>query len=205
MITLDRESHTYLEDGKPIDAPSISEVIKPYGRNYEGLDPFYADRGTAVHLGCSLLNEENLDWDSVIPEVEPYLRSYEKFLAKGEYVPFKWETPLYSESWGFCGTFDLVCSSKARLNLFDIKTAKSVDPVVELQLSGQEILWKEHEDNEIYYLGSLQLMSDGSEPKIKFYEKSNVFLAALSLWKWKQKHTRKRSQLTDSGKKTEVL
>lgn len=188
-ITLEPVEHRYYKDGVIIDAPSITQICGIFGKSYDGVDPWYAARGTAVHAGCALMNEGNLDWDSVDPEIEPYLRSYEKFLLTSTCKPISWEIPLYSETHGYCGTYDLLCESKTeQMMLLDIKTAKSVDPITEIQLMGQEILCVENGIETISNRGYLQLMSDGTEAKKKFYERNTtLFLAALELYKWKTK------------------
>ena len=85
MITFIESSHTYLAeiDGTSISVPSVSSILtEMLGLDYAKINPFYADRGTAVHKAIELTHEDNLDESSVDEEVKPFLDGYFDFLEK---------------------------------------------------------------------------------------------------------------------------
>lgn len=106
-FTFDPEKHEYRLGG--VRLPSVTEIIAAVGATSDKswMDPFYAERGKAVHTAIQLhlegdLDEETLD-DEVRPRFERWLRWWRKSGMSGGVV----EKPMYS--WrGFAGTPDLL-------------------------------------------------------------------------------------------------
>ena len=68
MINFAEDTHKYwIEvEGAEMVVPSVSTIISHILElDYSGIDPFYADRGTAVHKAIELLIEDNLDEESL--------------------------------------------------------------------------------------------------------------------------------------------
>lgn len=161
----------------PPDAPSVTEVLHSVGLID---DRWYtdgaADRGSKVHLACRYLAEDRLDWDSVDPEIEGYVRSYDRFLNFTAITVRCVEVQQYDEALKFCGTFDLEAKSGWVL---DLKT-------------GGEAKWHRAQvggywrlNGEKGKVGALYIQADGSTAKVKFYngrECWNEFLTALNFY-----------------------
>lgn len=82
------KTHTYREDGGVI--PSVSQVLTLAGVDDVSGIPEHilrhaADRGTAVHLACHYLDEDDLIFDSLDQEVLPYVVAYQKFREEYEF------------------------------------------------------------------------------------------------------------------------
>src|SRR5215471_902905 len=83
--------HTYICEGRIV--PSVTQVLNACGLVcYEGIPQAIldhkADIGRAAHAACHYLDEGELEWESLDPEVEPYVRAWQKF--RGE-APFRHE------------------------------------------------------------------------------------------------------------------
>lgn len=86
MLTFDEETHTYRLDGRVI--PSVTQILKSAGVID---DSFYNEegrvRGTAVHLATQYLDEGDLEWESLDPEIIPYVKAYQKFKEESGFIP----------------------------------------------------------------------------------------------------------------------
>lgn len=110
-------------------------------------------RGTFVHDATALLDQDNLDWDSVPDKYLPYIRAWER--AKEELdiriVPGTIERTMVSHIYGFAGTVDRVITFGNLLTITvpDIKTGDHVDKKMRalwgLQTAGYTILYREAE------------------------------------------------------------
>lgn len=79
-LAFNAETHEYTLDG--VSLPSVTRILKLTGisPSYADLDPFYAERGTAVHKACELDDLNRLDESTVDPEhVRPRLEAWRKF------------------------------------------------------------------------------------------------------------------------------
>lgn len=135
-LRFDEEAHQYFWDGKRV--PGVSEMLQKVGlcKDYTGIDPFYAARGSALHKCIELYLLGNLDESSIDPNVQPYFDGFLAYWDKHKHKPKAIETPTYSEEWKFAGTPDLVCENI----ILDWKTSKNHDKAAELQGEGYKIL-----------------------------------------------------------------
>jgi hypothetical protein len=179
-------------DGR-IDVPHVTDVLRVVGisKDYEGVDPYYAARGNAVHLGCNLIVRGELDESSVSDEIRPYLEDFKQVLKDPELKVEASELAAYCSLHDFCTTIDLVVKYRGKREVWDIKTSKNVDPSVEVQTAGHAIalqgkaIWV---DGRRY----LRLTGDG-DPKIgkdHSHVKTSTFLSALDIYRWKMSHKR---------------
>ncbi len=176
--------------------PHITDVLADMGisKSFQGVDPWYAERGTAVHLACKLINEGILDEKTVSEDIAGYVKAYTGWLGESGFVHEQSELPLYSGLHDFCGTLDLVgLLPKTGRIVLDIKTSSSLDPAVEIQVGAQAILWNHnYQEKPLSGRFVLQLRTDGTY-RLKDLSHVNefLFLDALHLWRWKQTHKRK--------------
>jgi hypothetical protein len=188
-------THQYFIDG--VEVPSVTTVLKSAGIID---DRFYTEagreRGTAVHLACQLLDEDDLDWDSVTEEISGYVKAYQAFKKDSGFKPLKIEEAVYSRSYQYAGRFDRLGEIDGNLVLMDIKTG-SIPKWVELQLAGYEtalLSMKSAEEinkNPVLLLQALQLRENGSyklkqASSMSLAERQEVFLSAVRLYHWKK-------------------
>jgi len=131
-LVFHQDTHQYLLDGRPV--LSVTQILKLAGlsSDFEHVSPLVLERkreiGEAVHMATQYLDEGTLSWSSVDPEVEPYVRAYERFRAETGIVPIYSELRVYHRVHRYAGTLDRigVVPGTTRAALIDLKTG---DPV----------------------------------------------------------------------------
>ena len=194
VLVCDENNRIKTVDG--MEKPHITDVLRDVGisKSFEGVDPWYAERGTAVHVACKLINEGTLDDSTVSEEIRPYVTAYQRWLVSSNFIADASEIPLYSTLHDFCGTLDIVGKLPiVGQSVIDIKSSSSIDPAVELQVGAQAILWEENNQTQpILGRYVLQLKSDGTyRLKDLTHIPPYLFLDALKIWRWKMSHKRK--------------
>lgn len=164
-VTLDPETHIYSVDidGKIIHPIGFSKLCNDYGLipNYFG-DPWFGQRGVAIHKGTELIDKDDLDWDTVNGEIKPFLEAYMKFKEETKMTFGHIEVPLYHPQWNFCGTLDRF------LPLLDLKSGQGYP----IQLAAYGELLRAHDINPGSECFMLSLKENGnySLQTFKFYK-----------------------------------
>ena len=127
-IEFDEEKHLYTVDG--VKMPGVTEILSPltakhYGDISKETLRLAADRGTAVHEQCELI-DYGFEIDEEFPvEWDGYVNAYRSFL--NDYRP-KWqgiEEMVFCESDGYCGRVDRYGRINGKTAVLDIKTTSS--------------------------------------------------------------------------------
>lgn len=196
ILRLDEATHEYWLGKRKFD--SVTHILQYLGltNDYSNISSFYAERGTAVHKAVEYVDKGTLDDGKLDPIIRPYVAAYRRFLRESGYVPLHWEVPLHHPVLGYAGTIDKVGRLNGRPGVLDIKTARSVDPAVELQLCAYAVLWDEHHpENPAAWKYALQLNDEGPEGKYSLITKYSAtsidaWLSTLDVFKWKVKNRR---------------
>lgn len=115
------ETHQYFLDG--VELPSVTSILKAEGFiNTQFYTEFGRDRGTATHLACQLLDEDDLDWETLDPVLEPYVRAYELFKKQSGFQPISIERQVYNPTLRYAGTLDRTGAFTQDAAIIDIKT-----------------------------------------------------------------------------------
>jgi hypothetical protein len=142
-LSFDVEKHKYFYGDRQL--ASVTKILEAVGLLKSGPwfnDPSHRQRGTAVHLACSLIDAGEYDEAGTHPLILPYARQYAAFRADTGFRGMQWEASFAHLDLGFAGTLDVAGLERDReLWLVDIKTgqmplAASVAP----QLAGYEDL-----------------------------------------------------------------
>lgn len=195
-LRLEPSTHEYWLGKRKFD--SVTHILQYLGltNDYSNISSFYAERGTAVHKAVEFVDKGTLDDAKLDPIVRPYVAAYRRFLRESGYVPLHWEVPLHHPVLGYAGTIDKVGRLNGRPGVLDIKTSRSVDPAVELQLCAYAVLWDEHHpESPAAWKYALQLNDEGPEGKYSLITKYSAtsidqWLSALDVYKWKVKNRR---------------
>jgi hypothetical protein len=121
----DPSDHSYyLGDRRLI---GVSEAIQTAGlKDFSRIDPTVLERaeqrGTAVHAACHYLDDGDLNWATVSPEIEPYVRAWERFKKETGVELLEIEKPRYHATLGFAGTPDSVVNLYPHKGIIDLKT-----------------------------------------------------------------------------------
>lgn len=186
-VVFDPAAHTYTVDGK--DYPAVSRILK--GTGFID-DSWYTDhaaeRGTAVHLACRYLDEGGVDPESIDPEIEPYVKAYEKFKCDTGFAPRLIEHSAHSDFLEYAGTLDRVGQIAGRGEvLIDLKTGSSIPTWVGVQLAAYAGLVRP--DIERF---ALQLKPDGRYKVHKFEDEWAVWTSAVRVYHWQTKFLKGR-------------
>jgi len=121
--------------------PSVTTVLPdfPWG-NEEA-----RDRGTQVHKACYLINHGALDWDSLDPRIEPYVRGYDLLLKETDLSVELSELTVLSDKYKTAGTVDIIGKMGGHNIIADIKTGEYSQklPSWEVQVAAYDRLYKE--------------------------------------------------------------
>lgn len=139
------ERHEYRVDGAIV--PSVTRIISPlynFDMVGEELLRLAAERGSAVHKATELFDRDDLDEESLDPQLVPYLEAWKRFRAETGFVPELIERQVYDSIHGYAGTLDRVALLGRTRAVVDIKTGSSLHPAVGVQLAAyQAALGKE--------------------------------------------------------------
>jgi hypothetical protein len=179
-----------------MDLPRVTEILKAAGL----IDTTYMtdqgrDRGVAVHLSCQFYDEGTLDYSSITPEIEGYLRAYDAWKRDSGIEQIEWiERTLVDPQGRYKGTPDRVLIARPR-RLIDLKSGAPMD-WHQVQLAAYVSMLP---DPYSYERVGVYLHDDGTY-RIKLYPKSDyaadlaVFMSALNLHNWKKGKTNGRKQ-----------
>ena len=177
--SFDPETHQYRVDGEKV--LSVTQVL-----NVCGLidDTWYTEeggqRGQAIHLATQLYDEDDLDWESVSPEISSYLDAYRKFRQEVSFEPDLIEHPLYSPTYRYAGTPDRTGIMNGENVIFEIKSGQKAK-WHQLQTAGYALLIDHNVERYVVYLsgnGSYRLDQHRNSSDM------NVFLSALTIAYW---------------------
>lgn len=116
--------HEYRVGGRVLI--SVTQVLKKAGylRGYEGINPFYADRGTAIHLATEYEDKGTLDLEVLDPRIVPYLEAYRDFKAATGVRIEAIEERFHSVEDGYAGTRDRRVQIGSKRGVLDIKSGR---------------------------------------------------------------------------------
>jgi hypothetical protein len=106
-VYFDKERHIYQSNGTVI--PSVTQIL--LAENFiddSWFDSWSRDKGSMVHLAIHYDITGELDEDSVVEEIWPYLLAFRKFINESGFKVDKSEIPACNLTYGYAGTPDLV-------------------------------------------------------------------------------------------------
>ena len=132
LIEYNDDAHEYRVNGEVV--PSVTQVIKSSGLvDYSHCTEYGRKRGTIIHEVVQLINEGDLDEDSVDPLIRPWISAYRAFLSDCAFRLYRSEMIVHSELYGYAGRFDMYGRVNKRRAIIDVKTGQ-IGPDVEWQL-----------------------------------------------------------------------
>jgi len=180
-LRFDEEKHQYWLGEKRI--PGVSEILQKVGltKNYDGVDPFFRDRGRATHKAIELHLQGILDPSSLDLAVTPHFEAFLKYWDKRKEDLTALECPMADPLLEFCGTPDLVTDRA----IYDWKCSKSHDKVADLQGQAYKILaLKKLSDLDRPFL-VVELHEDGTFEEFNYGTQYAEWASVLSLYRWR--------------------
>jgi hypothetical protein len=133
FVQFDAAAHIYTV--ADVQRPSVTQILKDAGL----IDTtWYTDqareRGRAVHLATQFLDEDDLDWDTVLPQYRGYVEAWRRFKQESHFQigsdsnrKLLIEYILFQPVSGYCGMLDRVGTIGTTEYLIDIKTGDPQD------------------------------------------------------------------------------
>jgi hypothetical protein len=186
VFVFDPGPHVYTLDGVVI--PSVSTILAPIKTDFNSIPASVLnkarDRGHAVHFACQLFDEDDLDWDTLDPQIEPYVRGWQKFTAEHDPLWTRIEVSDYHKTMLYAGTPDRKGAFGGKNVVVDIKATFDLSPEVQVQLSGYDLMDEVHADE----LWSVRLTKDGSYEKKLHKQAHSTFLSCLNIYNWNKRN-----------------
>lgn len=157
--------------------PRVTEILRKLGlsKSYDGVDPFYRDRGTACHKAIDLYLKDELDESSIDESYRGHFEGFLKFYSENPLGMS--ESEVHLENDDYQGTIDLV----SEFGIYDWKCSKSHDKVAEIQGAGYKKLAKNNQPFRV-----IQLPGDGSYEIFEYEAPVALWDATWRLWQWKK-------------------
>lgn len=159
-------THTYSVGGRVV--PSVTTVIKAvWPELYDHCTDFARERGSIVHEIIHLHLTGELDESSVSPVCSGYFAAAKRFIAESGIEIRQSERRLYSQTYGYAGTLDIVGMLNGRRVLGDWKSG---DPGWQagLQLAAYAQAWHETTGELIQDRIAVWLHEDGTYTVVPF-------------------------------------
>src|SRR3990172_3339973 len=109
------------------DLPHVTAILRDAGLvSVEWFTDYHRERGSVLHAATALLDEGDLDPESVDPAIEARLRQYDRWKQEAgygsggltiEYI----EEPVENSTYRYCGTVDRTVTLNGREGVLDIK------------------------------------------------------------------------------------
>jgi hypothetical protein len=183
-LTLD-DQHQYRWDGKPVDG--LTSTIAEAGL-IRNSDPWYADRGSKVHLATQYFDEGTLDEETVDPQIKGYLESWKRFRKDQGYDPIH----IYIEFKTYHPILQVATMIDRLPGPCDLKSG-SVEPWHILQIAFQWDCLRTIGMRDLAIKPmDVYLDPDGGPPKVKTYTSSElreafkVYTSMLYFLRWKR-------------------
>lgn len=197
-LVVDEANHAYSWEGRRL--PSVTQVLRvldDFGDVPKDVLDFAAFRGTAVHEATALADRDDLDEESLDPELAGYVAAWRRFREESGFEPLLVEHRVVNLQLGYAGTVDRVGQLGGRMALLDIKSGSRVPRSAGPQLAGywEALTWMvEHGYLErslrLHYRDRyvVHLRPEGRYSLVPMRDPRDrsIFAAALDIWNWKE-------------------
>ncbi len=180
MLQFDEINHAYSYDGRRV--PGVTSVLSALHK-FDGVSADVlaaaAERGTAVHLACELLDLGDLDEESVDPAIAGYVNGWRLFMAEKAPVWDRIEAKCFHKIHRYAGTLDRAGVMDGDEWIVDIKTAAASHPVWGVQTAA----YANALDKPKARRGTVQLRPDGKYRLIEWKDRTDwpVFASLLTI------------------------
>lgn len=188
LLAFDEETHTYRVRG--VEVPGVTRILRPlcdFSRIRPEVLEAKADLGRRVHFACQLDDEQDLDEDSVEPDVAPYLAAWRMFLLESGAVVLQNEQKVYEPTLLYAGTLDNVLELDGKRWLVDKKTAFTVPMSAGPQTAAY---LRALADPSVTHRAAVRLRPDGTyrlDP-LTGSDDWAAFMSCLTLHRFKERH-----------------
>lgn len=189
ILEFNEELHQYKLDGRII--PSVTTILSPLV-DFSKIPVATLERkrmlGTALHKCIELHYLDDLDTSTIHEDVAPYFNAFLKFLSESGFKVEKSEMRVFSKTYGYAGTLDLIGTLNKERVLIDTKSVAMLGQSVGPQLAGYKQAYEELNPKlKIAKRFALQLKPDGTYRLPEYNDRRDfeVFKSCLSIYNWK--------------------
>lgn len=196
QLTFRPEDHTYWRNG--VRVPNVTSVLAPL-TDYSHIPVDTLDRareeGVAVHKMVELHCKNDLE---TVPEwMHGHHAAWLKFIADTGFECMDTEQRVYHDKFDYAGTLDLACvlpklPKVKDAALIDIKRSFYAGPVIGVQTAAYEDARNKAVPKDLRTRKRFALRLDGDGTyRLQPYEDPadfSVFLASLTMYRWRQQH-----------------
>jgi hypothetical protein len=186
-LTFNSTRHEYRVNG--VIVPSVTQVLSLVTDA-----TWFTDdcrwRGSAVHAACQYLDEGDLDWATVEPEHEGYVRAWERAVRECGFVWDGIEEELYHPQHQYAGRRDRRGRIGQSRVVVDLKTSATLAPQTAMQLAAYVAPL---ESPRAYRRFAVRLKPDGTYtvkeyPVAEYGRDWNNFLVLLAAWRLRREY-----------------
>lgn len=188
-----RESdHKYFLNDRELPSVTtvMSGVITDYSRIPHDVLKAAQERGIAVHKMCELADLGTLDYTSIDEPLWPYLEAWRAFKHQAGFKCEWIEQRVYSDTYGYAGTFDRFGLLGGKPALVDIKSGAPIGDAAGIQLAAYEAAGKERGvlPRKLKRF-SVHLQDNGNYKLIEYTNPADlhVFYAALTIFNYRRR------------------
>jgi hypothetical protein len=144
VLTRDDEHRYWINGTTPIRG--VNETIEQFIAKSPWIEEWYRDRGSLAHDAIKLALRNDLDWDTLDPELAPFVKAALLFMADTGWKPVAIEEKLYSPTLWVAGEPDLVTLMPGRRPMHAIVDWKLGGPCApyQLQTAGYKLIVEEN-------------------------------------------------------------
>jgi hypothetical protein len=188
-LRFDAERHEYWLGQHKV--PGVTRVLELL-EDWQGVPAHVLaaarQRGQLVHEACALLVRERLDWQSLDPELVPYLIGAKNFLEQSGVIVIASEVRVAHRVNRYAGTLDLLCEMNQQLGLYDFKSG-TVPRTVGPQTAAYVEAYEDARCTRVRRRYCVQLNPDLPQGyrlhALTNTTDWNIFLSALNCWRFK--------------------
>jgi hypothetical protein len=188
VLQFDEATHTYTVGGAIV--PGVTSILKPL-IDFSMVPPDVlarkADLGRRVHFACQLLDEDDLDEDTIEPDVAAYLDAYRLFKHETRALVLLNEQQVFHKLYRYAGTLDRVLSIAGVRWLIDLKTCFTTPMSAGPQTAAYQMAM---DGGTTLRRGALRLRPDGTyrlDP-LDGADDWSCFMSCLTLLRFKESH-----------------
>jgi len=183
-------------DGKIVRLPRVTAILSVV-QDFSAISPerlaYAAERGRAVHRAIWLIEAggdgSGLAWDTVHPELVPYLQAYQAFKKGTGCRVIEKERLIVSERYRYAGRADLIIEGLERHpDVLDIKTGEAY-PSHALQVAAYEWGYRETVNTKRTFGRCILYLRDNGTYRLDRHKSPHdfaVFLAVKQVYDWRQ-------------------
>jgi hypothetical protein len=171
----------------PNKIPRVTEIIAAMFPERWKPDPWYLERGTLIHKACELHDTGELDIDSLDPQILPRVKAYWRFLDETEFRVELIEKRFTHSKYFYAGMVDRTGKLNGKMVLLDLKSG--VQSETDKLQAGAYLGLLDDAKSSVNAAFDLYLKEDGSYRLIEVEKPRrmfNIFLAALTVWRFKE-------------------